>query len=97
MYLVLTLLHYCTFVSFVAELSCALDHSSNAFALAQGCHKTGLNLSGFHSLSVSLRLFVSANAHPDDLNMCVVVFLRFFGAMLFVVCVCRDLAEGRRE
>ena len=32
----LTLLHSCTFVSFVTELLCAFDHSSNAFALAQG-------------------------------------------------------------
>ena len=31
----LTLLHSCTFVSLVTELSCALDHSSNAFALSQ--------------------------------------------------------------
>ena len=33
------------FVSFVTEMLCALDHSSNAFALAQGCHKTELHLS----------------------------------------------------
>ena len=31
----LTLLHSCTFVSLVTELLCALDHSSNVFALAQ--------------------------------------------------------------
>ena len=31
----MTLLHSCTFVSLVTELLCALDHSSNAFALAQ--------------------------------------------------------------
>ena len=41
----LTLLHSCTFLSLVTELLCALDHSSNAFALAQGCHKTELHLS----------------------------------------------------
>ena len=32
----LALLHSCTFVSIVTELSCALGHYSNAFALAQG-------------------------------------------------------------
>ena len=32
----LRLFHSCTFVSLVTELSCALDHFSNAFALAQG-------------------------------------------------------------
>ena len=31
----LTLLHSCKFVSLVTELLCALDHSSNAFALDQ--------------------------------------------------------------
>ena len=31
--------------SFVTELVCALDHSSNAFALAQDCHKIKLHLS----------------------------------------------------
>ena len=36
MHVDLTLLHSCTFVSLVTELLCALDHSSNAFALAQG-------------------------------------------------------------
>ena len=35
MHIDLTLLHSCTFVSFVTELLCALDHSFNAFALAQ--------------------------------------------------------------
>ena len=29
-------LHSCTFFSLVTELLCALDHSSNALALAQG-------------------------------------------------------------
>ena len=36
LYVDLTLLHSCTFLSLVTELLCALDHSSNAFALAQG-------------------------------------------------------------
>ena len=35
MHMDLTLLHSCTCVSFVTELLCAHDHSSNAFALAQ--------------------------------------------------------------
>ena len=34
-YMDLTRSHSCTFVSLVTELLCALDHSSNAFALAQ--------------------------------------------------------------
>ena len=38
----MTGLHPCTFLSLVTELMCALDHSSNAFALAQGCHKNRL-------------------------------------------------------
>ena len=41
----LTLLHPCTLVSFVTELLCALDHSSNAFALAQDCHEIELHVS----------------------------------------------------
>ena len=36
------LLHSGKFLSVVTELSCALDHSSNAFALAQDCHKKRL-------------------------------------------------------
>ena len=36
MHVDLTLLHSCTFVSLVTEWLSALDHSSNAFALAQG-------------------------------------------------------------
>ena len=32
MHVDLTLLHSCTIMSFVTELVCALDHSSNAFA-----------------------------------------------------------------
>ena len=39
MHIDLKLLHSCTCVSLVTELLCAHDHSSNAFALAQGCHK----------------------------------------------------------
>ena len=35
MHVDLTLLHSCTFVSLDTELLCAIDHSSNAFALAQ--------------------------------------------------------------
>ena len=35
MHIDLTLLHSCTFVSFVTELLCGLHHSFNAFALAQ--------------------------------------------------------------
>ena len=35
MHVDLTLLHSCACVSLVTELLCALDHSSNAFALAQ--------------------------------------------------------------
>ena len=50
----LSLLHSCTFFSFVTELVCALNHSSNAFALAQDCHKTELPLSCFLSFSTSL-------------------------------------------
>ena len=46
----LTLLHSCTILSLVTELLCALDHSSNAFALAQGCNKTELH---FHRSRVS--------------------------------------------
>ena len=41
----LTLLHSCTFLSFVTELVCALDHSSKAFAFAQDCHIIDLHLS----------------------------------------------------
>ena len=41
----LTLLHSCKFLSLVTELLRALDHSSNAFALAQDCHKAELRLS----------------------------------------------------
>ena len=52
-----TLLHSCTFFSFVTELVCALDHSSNAFALAQDCHKIELHLSLV--LSLSLLFFLS--------------------------------------
>ena len=36
LYMDLTLFYSCTFVSLVTELSCALDHSSNASALAHG-------------------------------------------------------------
>ena len=50
----LTLLLSCTFLSLVTELLCALDHSSNALALAQGCHKTELHL----SVSVCVRCVV---------------------------------------
>ena len=46
----MTLLHSCTFFFLVTELLCPLDHSSNAVALAQDCHKTELHL----SLSLSL-------------------------------------------
>ena len=45
----LTLLPSCTCVSLVTELWCALDHSSKAFALAQGCHNTELHLSWLRS------------------------------------------------
>ena len=38
----LTLLHFCTFLSFVTELLCALDHAYNAFALAQVAWKNRL-------------------------------------------------------
>ena len=38
-----TLLHSCTSL-FVTALVCALDHSSNASALAQDCHKIELHL-----------------------------------------------------
>ena len=31
--------HSCTFLTFVTELVCALDHSSNAFALDQDFYK----------------------------------------------------------
>ena len=41
----LILSHSCTIASFVTELVCALDHSSNAFVLAQDCHKIELHLS----------------------------------------------------
>ena len=50
----LTLLHSCTFISLVTELLCALDHSSNAFALAQGCHKIELQLSLLFVFSLCL-------------------------------------------
>ena len=39
LYADLTLLHFCTLFSFATEKLCALDHSSNEFALSQGCHK----------------------------------------------------------
>ena len=45
LYIDLTPLHSCMFVSLVTELLCALNHSSDAFALAQGCHKKELHLS----------------------------------------------------
>ena len=51
MHVDLTQSHSCTLFSFVTEL-CALDHSSNAFALAQGCHKNRV-------LSFSLSFFLS--------------------------------------
>ena len=38
----LTPLHFCTFLSFVTELLCALDHAFNAFALAQVAWKNRL-------------------------------------------------------
>ena len=47
----LTLLHSSTFVSLVTELSCALDHSSNAFALAHGASH---NRVPFDTLPLSL-------------------------------------------
>ena len=50
----LSLLHSCTFVSHVTGLSCALDHSSSAFALAQVVPQ---NRVAFDSLSVSFSLF----------------------------------------
>ena len=49
MHVDLTLLHSCTSVSLVTELLCALDHSSNACALAQGSHKIELHLSWYWS------------------------------------------------
>ena len=45
MHMDLTLLHSSAIVSLVTELKCALDHSSNAFALAQDCHNIELHLS----------------------------------------------------
>ena len=41
----LTMLHSYTLFSSVTELVCALDHSSNAFALAQECRKIELHFS----------------------------------------------------
>ena len=35
MHIDFTVIHSCTVVSVVTELLCALDHSSNAFAMAQ--------------------------------------------------------------
>ena len=41
----LTRLHSCTLASLLTELLSALDHSSNAFALAlKSCHKTEFHL-----------------------------------------------------
>ena len=56
----LSLLHFCTFLSFVTELVCALDHSSNAFALAHTCHKIESLFLSF-SLSFSLSLFIACS------------------------------------
>ena len=50
MHMDLTLLHSSAIVSFVTELKRALDHSSNAFALAQDCHKIELHLSWWRSV-----------------------------------------------
>ena len=50
MHMDLTLLHSCTFVSHVTELLCALDHSSNAFALAQVASQKHFHLTFFASL-----------------------------------------------
>ena len=55
----LTLLHSCTFISLVTDLF-SLDQTSNAFALAQGYHKTGLHCHYFFiSLFLSFSLFLS--------------------------------------
>ena len=55
----LTLLHSCTFVSCVTELLCALDHSSNACALAQARDKTEFHLTLSVLFSFCLFLFLS--------------------------------------
>ena len=49
-----SLLQSCTCVSLVTDLLCALDHTSNAFALAQIAPQNGLP---FDTLSIFLVLF----------------------------------------
>ena len=49
MHMDVTLLHSSAIVSLVTELKCALDHSSNAYALAQDGHKIELHLSWWRS------------------------------------------------
>ena len=61
MHVDLTLLHSCTFVSFVRELLCAFDHFSSAFALAHGWHNTEMHF----SLSLALYFSLSVNTPPD--------------------------------
>ena len=72
----LALLHSCTFVSLVTELSCALDHSSNAFALAQGASQ---NRVPFDTFSFSL--------FSLSLSLCPRVFFLLFPSRLRVSCV----------
>ena len=54
MHIDLTLLHSCTCLSLVTELLCAFDHSSNAFALAQGCTRQSCICHGSGALSSAI-------------------------------------------
>ena len=54
----LTLLHSCTCVSLVAELLCALDHHSNAFALAQVASQNRVPLHSFLCFSFFFAFFM---------------------------------------
>ena len=71
MHMDLTLLHSCTIVSFVTELLCALNHSSNAFALAQVAPQNRLP---FDSLSLCVSLSPSFWANTSEMRVCVCLF-----------------------
>ena len=82
----LALLRSCTFVSFVTELSSALDHSSNAFALAQAHPKTVLHMTLFF-LSLSSCLGLWQGARCVSLSLALSPHLSLLGDFLFVSCL----------